>query len=167
MANNTQQKGAAMVELALTLPLMLLILMGIIEFSLLLFMWSKGVEASRAGVRFASVSTPVVSLSALNCTGGNSTNKITANCGSANCTALLQEMQRVMPELTPNNVNIIYECSRTGNPDRPIEMKTPEIRVSIQNMSYSFISPKIIGLGLKIDMPEFSSTHTAEDLHSL
>lgn len=155
-----------MIEMALTLPLMLLIILGIVEFSLLIFTWTKGVEATRAGVRYASVSTPVTDLSGLDCSDGSTSTHIEADCESADCTDLITQIQKVMPEVDAENIHLVYECSRTGNPDRPLDMKTPEIRLSIQDLTYEFIFPQIIGLGLNITMPEFTSTHTAEDLHT-
>ncbi len=166
MANKRKQKGATMIEMALTLPLMILIILGIVEFSLLIFTWTKGVEATREGVRYASVSTPTVDLSGLDCSDGSTSTNIEADCGSDDCTDLILEMQKIMPEVSGDNVHVIYECSRTGNPDRPISMRTPEIRISIQDLTYDFIFPQIIGLGLNITMPEFTSTHTAEDLNT-
>ena len=50
------QKGLAMVELALLLPLLLLILLGIIEFGRALFVKNDLTNAAREGARRASVS---------------------------------------------------------------------------------------------------------------
>ena len=64
MANSrpiTQQRGAVMVEMALTLGIFMVILLALFEFSLLMFTWSRAVEATRLGSRLAVVSTPVTS----------------------------------------------------------------------------------------------------------
>lgn len=166
MANKKKHTGAAMIELALTLPLMMLLIGAIVEFSLLVFTWANGIEATRAGVRYAAVSNPVTDLSGLVCDGDTTVN-IEADCDSADCDALLEEMQKILPEITAENVHVVYECSRTGNPDRPGDIKTPEIRISIRNFSYQFLFPQILSQdNLSITMPEFTSTHTAEDLHN-
>lgn len=49
------QKGAATVELALVLPLLLMLVFGIIEFGLLLFNQQVITNASREGARFGIV----------------------------------------------------------------------------------------------------------------
>jgi Flp pilus assembly protein TadG len=51
------QQGAAMVEMALVLPLLLLILFGIIQFGLLLFRYQGMQTAAREGARVASIGT--------------------------------------------------------------------------------------------------------------
>ena len=155
-----------MVELALTLPLMLILIGAIVEFSLLVFTWAKGVEATRAGARYAVVSTPVTDLSGLVCDGDTTAN-IAAYCDEAQCEGLLAEMQKVLPEVTASNVHVVYECTRAGNPDRPIAMKTPEVRISIEGFSYTFLFPGIFYKdSFSLTMPTFSTTRTAEDLYT-
>lgn len=52
---NTHQKGATTVEFALGLIVFLTFLLGIMDFSRMLFTWSAANEATRAGARFAVV----------------------------------------------------------------------------------------------------------------
>jgi hypothetical protein len=53
--NIKDQKGAAIVEFALILPLLLILLFGIIEFSLLLYNKAMITNASREGARYGIV----------------------------------------------------------------------------------------------------------------
>lgn len=155
-----------MVEMALTLPLMLILIFGIIEFSLVIYTWARGIEATRTGARYAVVNTPVVDLSGLACDGDTAIN-IEADCDNADCDGLLTEMRKILPALEADNVHVIYECSHTGNPERPLAMKTPEVRVSIRGFEYKFVMPMIFREeSVTWAMPEFTSTHTAEDLHT-
>lgn len=50
----TKRKGQAMVELAMTLPIFLFLLIGIIEIARLVFIYSSVFTASRDAVRYAS-----------------------------------------------------------------------------------------------------------------
>jgi len=52
---NTRQKGATTVEFALALLIFFTFLLGIMDFSRMLFTWSAANEATRAGARFAVV----------------------------------------------------------------------------------------------------------------
>lgn len=52
---STHQRGAATVEFALSLLVFLTFLLGITDFSRMLFTWSAANEATRAGARFAVV----------------------------------------------------------------------------------------------------------------
>ncbi|MDQ3060668.1 MAG: pilus assembly protein [Pseudomonadota bacterium] len=52
---NTKQSGATAVEFALVLIIFLTFLLGIIDFSRMLFTWNAANEATRAGARFAVV----------------------------------------------------------------------------------------------------------------
>jgi Flp pilus assembly protein TadG len=52
---NTKQAGATTIEFALVLILFLMFLLGIVDFSRMLFMWSAANEATRAGARYAVV----------------------------------------------------------------------------------------------------------------
>lgn len=48
-------KGATTVEFALGLLIFLMLVLGIVDFSRMLFMWSAAQEATRAGARYAVV----------------------------------------------------------------------------------------------------------------
>ena len=148
----------------------MIIIMAIFEFSLVLFMWTRGVEATRAGVRYAIVNTPIVDITdtgILDCSSGTNT-KVEPDCSSgSSCDGIVAAMQQLLPSVQHANVQVVYECSKVGNPDRPIQLPIPEVRVSIQNLSYDFIVPDLLGLGASITMPEFTSTMTGEDLNTV
>ena len=50
----SRQRGQAMVEFALVLPIMMLVIVGILEASRLVFMYASVVNASREGSRYGS-----------------------------------------------------------------------------------------------------------------
>lgn len=53
--NRTRRRGWLSIELVLTLPILMVLLLGLFEFSLLFYARSSVVEASRAGARAASL----------------------------------------------------------------------------------------------------------------
>jgi hypothetical protein len=61
------QRGAAMIEFALVLPVLLILLLGIIEFSLLLYNKAMITNASREGARLGIVYRPVGGLTHPTC----------------------------------------------------------------------------------------------------
>ena len=158
-----KQQGATLVETAMVLSLALMLVFGIIEFSLALFLWTRGVEATRAGVRYAVVNTPPSAVVLPDC-GLNSSASTTTVC-NASCDSLVAPMKSLLPELEASNVSLEYACSRAGNPENPQDIY--EIRVSINGLSYNFVVPGILGVDASIEMPGFTSTHTAEDLYTV
>lgn len=52
---NTVQKGATTVELALVLVVFFMFLLGVTDFSRMLYTWNAATEATRAGARYAVV----------------------------------------------------------------------------------------------------------------
>lgn len=52
---NAKQSGATTIEFALVLIIFLMFLLGIVDFSRMLFTWSAANEATRAGARYAVV----------------------------------------------------------------------------------------------------------------
>ena len=57
-AKSDRQAGAAMVEFAIVLPVLALLLMGIIEFSIIIYDKAVITNASRVGARYAIVADP-------------------------------------------------------------------------------------------------------------
>ena len=49
------ESGSALVEFALALPIFLMFMLGVLDFSRMLFTWNAANEATRAGARYAVV----------------------------------------------------------------------------------------------------------------
>lgn len=54
-AHRSHRRGSMTMELVLTLPIFMILLMGIVEFSFLMYARSDVVQASRAGARLAAL----------------------------------------------------------------------------------------------------------------
>lgn len=164
-SERNRQAGAAMVEMALTLVIFLMLVFGIIEFALAYLSWHRTAESVREGARYAIVSTPVTSLAGLTCPGGAA---VTTTCTADSCPGLFAVMRRVDPLLGDGaeQVSVTYACSGAGSPDRPVELVIPEVTVSVSGLRYTFVVPGIIGLGSNIQLPAVTVTRTGEDLYS-
>lgn len=154
------QGGAALVEMAITLSLFLLLVFGIIEFALAYNAWARINEAARDGVRHAIVSEPVTDISGLACPGGS----VEVTCSASTCESLLAVTGRVASFLRPDQVHVRYACGNAGNPARSQEQMIPEVTVEIRDVSYAFIVPSLLGLGTAITLPDARATRTGEDL---
>lgn len=162
LANRKLQLGAAMVEMALTISLFLLLVFGIIEFALAYFAWARTNEAVREVVREAMVSDPVVDITTLACPGDS----VTVTCSDAACAPLLAIAQRSAPFVPGGKLQVTYACSPAGNPDRPVEMRILEVTAVISDLEYDFVVPSIIGMDATMRLPTATASRTGEDLYT-
>lgn len=156
-----REKGATMVEMALTLPLFLLLVFAIIEFALVIFTWTRAVDATRAGARYAIVNDAVTDISSLDC---SSVSEVSVTCDSANCTDLMGHMNSLYQDLEAANVTVRYGCSSTGFSGNPQPVR--EVSVSITGQQYELVLPGLIGLDPNLTLPNFTSTRVSEDLNT-
>lgn len=61
-AKKGRQRGAALVEMAIVILVFLMLVFGILEFARAIFEWSRLVEATRSGVRYAIVNDPACNI---------------------------------------------------------------------------------------------------------
>ena len=180
------QRGAAMVEMAITISLFLALVFAILEFSIAIFQWSRVVEATRAGARYAIVNEPACDIygtglgaacpDPLDCDDPlNSTRtvSVTGNCtlasplsiADAGC-SIVEQMRQIQPLIAQSagaTVDISYSCSDAGFVD--LLDKIPVVSVAIAGVQYEFIVPTVIGIDdASITMPAFETTRTGEDL---
>lgn len=181
-----QQKGAAMVEMAVVIMLFIVLVFGILEFAWMVFEWSKQVEATRAGARYAIVHTPACNIYDAEsgpkappaCTGGPLGDCATAgavasiNCGGQSeggCPGIVATMQSMMPRITGANVDVTYECAGTGYSEafRPIVNVTVEASEVQHPLFFGWM---IVGAGEgeggTVTIPAFATTRLGEDLYS-
>jgi len=89
----TLQRGATAVEFALVLLLFLMVTLGVVDFSRMLFAWNSATEATRAGARYAVVCDDTTNLAAVRSRMQQMVPQITsvalawnpAGCTSATC----------------------------------------------------------------------------------
>ena len=135
-ALKSRQSGATAVEFALVLIIFLTFVLGITDFSRMLFTWNAANEATRAGARYAVV------------------------CDDKNNKAeVLARMQKMLPQIS--NINLAWEDDK-GN---ACTLATcAGVTVTIVGLNYQWISP-IAGAAAAlspIPMPTFSTYLTRE-----
>lgn len=158
----SSEAGAATVESALVLTVFLLLIFGIIEFSLIIFKASSLVEATRAGARYLIVNDPVVDLDGFDCGNPPEPSSCEDNSG---CNDVVSLMQKFYEPLTASQIYVGYKCSSTGYDEA--YFKIYEVQVSVKDAVYNFITPGILGMGLSITLPEFETTRISEDLEKV
>lgn len=162
------QRGVALVENALTMAVFLMVVMAIIEFSLLMYVWSRGAEAARSASRFAIVSDAILNLDDLDCEEGGETTEISSSCdGNSACDDLMERVNAFLPQAAPENVEVSYRCSGAGFDGRPVDLLIPEVMVEINNVAYQLIIPSLLGLPRDWVLPSMTSTRTGEDMETV
>lgn len=161
------QRGAAMVETAITISVFLLLMFAVIEFALAMFTWTRGVEATRAALRLAIVANPLTDMCALasQCADNPGAESV-ESCSDVTCGAIFDRAQAMLPQLQSSQLSVRYACSDVGFGDRPEELFIPEVTVEISGFQYEMIVPSLIGLPQRWTLPAMTTTRTGEDLHT-
>lgn len=154
------QQGAATVESAIIIVVFLMLVMGIIEFALLIFNASSLVEATRAGARYLIVNDPVVTLDEDSCDAD-----VVLDCSGGGCDDVLAVMQRLYAPLKAENLEITYRCSSTGFDEAYFDIY--EVEIKLNDVQYEFITPGILGLDSTVTLPDFKTTRLSEDMETV
>ena len=127
-----RQSGSTAVEFALVLMAYLTVLLGILDFSRMLFTWNAANEATRWGARTAVV-----------CDQGDA--------------AVLRNMRSILPQLTAANVQVNW-FDATGALSTTCTSSTcAGVEVLIDNLDYTWISPIGFTATRWFDMPGFAT----------
>ncbi|MGD9759753.1 TadE family protein [Comamonas sp. HJ-2] len=131
------QRGATLIEFALGLLIFLMFLLGVVDFSRLLYTWTAANEATRAGARYAVV-----------CDDLNQKNSVRAY------------MKNRLPQITA--VDVIWKPdSCTTATCQSVTVSIPK-----DGLKFQWIAP-IVGSAAQtvIDMPGFSTTLPREIMY--
>ncbi|MEJ7929746.1 TadE family protein [Ramlibacter sp. AN1015] len=112
--NRTNQRGATAIEFAMVMILFLTFLLGIVDFSRMLFMWGAANEATRAGARFAVV-----------CHDNT----------SAHSDAVRSRMRGVLPHIA--DISIVWD------PPACTPETCQGVTVGIENLNFQWITPMV------------------------
>lgn len=127
-----RQSGATIVEFSLVLMIFMMLFLGIIDFSRMLWTWNAANEATRWGARVSVV----------------------CNRGAA---AVLANMQKFVPQLAPANVQIDW-YDNAGNVSATCDFTNcAGVNVRITGLNYNWISPLGFATHAAIPMPGFST----------
>jgi Flp pilus assembly protein TadG len=158
------ERGEALISFALVLPLLVLMTLGLIEFTLAIFDYHRASEATRRGVRAAVISSGAVgtALSAggtINCGASAGV----SSCGTATgavavFTQVVSAMQAILPTIPANAVNIEYRDSGLGDASTPGGL-IPVVTVRLVGFTRDFLLLKgIPGFGSGMTLPSFSAS---------
>lgn len=164
------QRGAALVEFTMTFMVFLIVILGIIEFSLVVYDASRLAEATRAAARFAIVNEPACDIfgkgtpsnaactpspSVMTCPSGSITSvslkvdDCAINSDATEC-RMVRLMDQMMLRSHANSVLsgdgaivITYRCSDVGDPGLPGFV--PMVTVEAENVQHPMMFASIFG----------------------
>ena len=159
--------GVVLVEALLVVPLVMLLIAGMIESSVMMMQWNQTVKAIQVGGRLATVSSPLTDISALNVHPSGSIQgnpqpfdtNLTVSCGAGTGTACnaaaLRRLMRgaddrcrstgggrrgicdIAPFIRPENVRITYANAGLGYVGRP-EGAVVLVTLEMRNLYFDF-----------------------------
>jgi Flp pilus assembly protein TadG len=127
-----RQAGATAVEFALVLTAFLTLVLGILDFSRMLYTWNAATEATRWGARTAVV------------------------C-DRNDAAVLRNMRAILPQLTADNLQVTWFDAAGAVSNSCTFANCGGVEVSVQNLDYAWISPIGFSSTRLFRMPSFST----------
>jgi hypothetical protein len=156
-------RGTSLVELAIILPVFLLLVFAGIEIGRFVLELSRTVEATRAGVRVAVVTTPPAACitAGTACSGSC----LLSQADPDQRRPVLAVMQQRQPRLQPGQVRLEYVCSTAGSVDRPTAV--PVVTVRVEGLRHQLLAPLLPNRFDGFPLPQFPSTLLGESLYSL
>ena len=181
------RRGGAAAEFAIVSTVLIMLLIGILDFGRAMWEWNQAGKATQEGARLAVV-TDLVATGLQNFDGlqfvGNGQPVPLANvnpnpiiCDSAGCNGygpldadafdfIATWVRANYPRATPDNIVIEYRHIGLGFSGNPIGPDiSPAVTVRLRNLQFPFIGSVLFGLD-PIQMPDFASTITGEDFAS-
>lgn len=158
------RSGSVAVEFVFVFPILVLMTMGALDLSFVVFDYHKATEATRRGIRAAVINAPIADMSLLS-SGSivcSKSSNVSCSRGSVKSSDTFDKVVSAIQEIAPNieaqNVSVIYADSGIvvgGSSD----IVTPVITVSIAGVHYEFAALKLIpGFPASVELPGFDST---------
>jgi len=132
------QRGVAAVEFALIAGVFFTLLIGIIEFSRVLYYWNTAAEVTRLAARTAVV------------------------CDS-NSNIIKNRMETMLPLLQNANISVAYSPAGCDSDPATARSTCQTVTVSVTNVTIATVIPV---LRLQIGMPPFTTTMTRESMQT-
>lgn len=140
------QRGESLIGFALVAPILIMLSLAILEFSLVVFDYHRAGEATRRAARLAAISTPVADVSGF---AAGSTIQCSSAGGGVSCggidaadpaafDAIIDEMRQVLPIIGPENLEVTYSDSGLGDPTTPGGI-IPLVSVRLVGLDHPFL----------------------------
>ncbi|NQU56063.1 MAG: pilus assembly protein [Rhodospirillales bacterium] len=166
------EEGEAAIGFGILLPVLVLVCLSILEFSLIVFDYHRASEATRRAARTVAISTPIPDPESL-LVGGTIT--CAAAAGGVSCNgaaamtpatfdAMIAEMQLILPVIQAANVEVEYSDIGLGDVTTPGGI-IPLVTVRLVNLQHPFLMLKgFPGFGPSINYPAFTTNQVAGGL---
>ncbi|MBP0622295.1 TadE/TadG family type IV pilus assembly protein [Cupriavidus consociatus] len=134
----SRQRGSTIVEFGLIAGVFFTLLIGIAEFSRLLYYWNTAAEVTRLGARMAVV-----------CDAGDAVVK--------------NRMRELLPMLQNSNISVSYEPAGCDADAATARATCKSVAVSVTNVSVATVIPLV---PLTVSMPPFTTSMTRESMQT-
>jgi len=164
-----EETGEALIGFAILLPILILVCLSILEFSLVVFDYHRASEATRRAARIVAISDPLIDPA--NLIAGGTLNCV-SSLGTVNCSGvpalspavfdnLIAKMQEILPIIGPENVQIEYSDVGLGDATTPGGI-IPMVTVRLVNLEHTFLMLSgFPGFGPSITYPPFTTNQIA------
>ncbi len=169
--------GAYQIEFAITMPVLIVLSIGLLEFSLISFEFQKASEATRRAARYVIIGNdipntanllavdeaPVITCTStggeVSCDGASpygAASGGTYPAANANFQAMFALMQEIKTDLQEENVVVTYESTKVGDVDNAGGI-IPLVTVTIVDLEHTLVTGRIIGIET-MDFPDFKTS---------
>ncbi|GLC91558.1 hypothetical protein Tamer19_09660 [Cupriavidus sp. TA19] len=138
LRRGTRQRGTAIVEFGLIAGVFFTLLIGIAEFSRLLYYWNTAAEVTRLGARMAVV------------------------CDAQDA-VIKTRMRSMLPVLQNSNISLSYEPAGCDADAATARASCQTVTVSVANVAVSTVIPMV---PLRVAMPPFTTSLTRESMQT-
>lgn len=161
--------GEALVGFAILMPILVLVCLSILEFSLVIFDFHRAGEATRRAARIAAISSPIIDPANLapggviSCasSGGSISCSGVAAAQPAVFDSLIASMQEILPLIGADNVLVEYSDVGLGDATTPGGV-IPMVTVKLVNLEHTFLMLSgFPGFGPSITFPPFTTNQIA------
>lgn len=165
----TDQSGEALVGFAILAPVLVMVCLAILEFSLVVFDFHRASEATRRGGRIVAINSPLIDPTKL--LAGGSLTCVSA-LGAVSCSGvaavspavfddLILKMQEILPTIAAENVQIEYKDIGLGDATTPGGI-IPLVTVKLINLEHPFLMLNgFPGFGPSFTYPPFTTNQVA------
>jgi Flp pilus assembly protein TadG len=158
------ETGASAVELAIMLPVLMLFSFSILEFSVAIGRYLQVNEAARSGARVAAIQPAIANLDSLQavpavCSGSSSSvscNGYSVN-SSSSFSAVVAEIQRIVPDISSDQVEVSYSSSGTGF-STTADGSAPLVTVRIIGYEHQLLLQNLTPGINSIQFPDFATS---------